>query len=150
MWWSRVPFGTWEVAGPRGHLDDAAQQLCRGGFWLETGVWEGSPPLLWQLKPWKRVRSAKERAQTVERPIFWEIGVTPFTQDCGPWWRRVAANRQQCLFGREKGLGEETVRVQPLEWPCHLGNWAGPTVDWGLHRRSRWLQLPPPAPCRLP
>lgn len=77
MWWSRVPVGTWEVAGPRRHLDDAAQQLCRGGFWLEMGVWEGSPPLLWQLKPWKRVRSAKEREQRVERPIFWEIGVTP-------------------------------------------------------------------------
>lgn len=74
--------GTCAIAGPRGHLEDDAQRLHRGGFWLEMEVGEESLALIWQLKPWKRVRSPKEGEQRVERPIFWEIGVTPHT---GQW-----------------------------------------------------------------
>lgn len=151
MWPRGARLRAREVAGPRGHLEDDAQQHHRGGFWLEREVWEESPALTWQLKRWKRVGSPKERAQRAERPIFWEKGNTPCTRlwalkvaSGSPWvpvWGRDGPGRRE---GRGSASELATLSWE-LAWPRRR-----PGAHWGPGRGSRQgLRLLPTEPCRL-
>lgn len=135
MWPRGARLRAREVAGPRGHLEDDAQQHHRGGFWLEREVWEESPALTWQLKRWKRVGSPKERAQRAERPIFWEKGNTPCTRlwalkvaSGSPWvpvWGRDGPGRRE---GRGSASELATLSWE-LAWPRRR-----PGAHWGPGR----------------
>lgn len=67
-------------------------------------VWEESPSLSWQLKPWKRVRSPKERVQGTYCPICWEISYSFSRKNEGP---NVDASSSQSVSDLERGSWEK-------------------------------------------